>query len=139
MSARGEILGALFAALSGVGGNLLRNEAMPASVPDGGLVIMREGEPGEPKSFIGRARPLEHYEHAVKIEIYSDAVAPEQEIYGIAEEIAAIARANRSLGGKVEAVTVGAIEVEAIPVDDGAPIVVGTLPVTLHYTLEVAA
>lgn len=139
MSARNDILDALLVLLRTTGVTVLRNAALPASVPDDGLILMPDGEPGEPKAFMGRARYLEHYQHTVDVLVFSASATPEAEIYGIADEIAAAVRANRSLGGTVEGTTVGAVTVGPIPVDDGAPMVAGTLPITLHYTLEVAA
>ena len=50
MSKREDVLTALFAALAGVGGaTVARNLALPTRIPAAGLVIMRDGTPGEPE------------------------------------------------------------------------------------------
>ncbi len=139
MSAANEILTALHGLIGGVGAQVLRNASLPASVPDGALLVMRDGQPGEPRQYMGGAHLIERYRHVVDVEIYSAAAAPEAEIYGIHEEIAALVRIDVTLGGRVESASVGACEVDAIPVEDGAPIVYGVVPITLSYTLEVAA
>lgn len=139
MSARSQILDAMFSVLIGVGGAVLRNSSLPASVPDGAMVIMRDGTADDPKVFFGGAHLLEFYRHAVDVEIVSDSVTPEAEIYGIADEIKSIVRADRTLGGLADDVDIGEVTVGMVSADDGAPLVAGTLQVVLHYTLEVAA
>ena len=48
-STREQVLSALFDRLQLIaGGTVKRNEALPSSVPAGGLVILRDGDPGEP-------------------------------------------------------------------------------------------
>jgi len=48
-SHREQVLAALFARLQGVpDATVRRNEALPVSVPAGGLIILRDGDPGEP-------------------------------------------------------------------------------------------
>ena len=139
MSARSRILDAMFAILNGVGGDVLRNSSLPESVPDGALVIMRDGTPDDPKVFFGGAHLLEFYRHVVDVEIVSDSPTPELEIYGIADEIKALVRSNRTLGGLADDADIGDVTVGPIATDDGAPLIAGTLQVVLHYTLEVAA
>lgn len=135
---RAAILSAVYGLLDGVGGARSRNAALPASVPDGGLVIMRDGEPGEPTVLLGRPRPIEIYRHAVKIEMFSDAADPETEIYGMADAIKDAVRADRTLGGLVEGVEIDAPTVDAIAAEDGAPTIAGEMVLRVHYVLEAA-
>lgn len=50
-SKRETILSALAALITGnaAGATVLRNESLPKRVPSAGLVILRDGEPGEPE------------------------------------------------------------------------------------------
>ena len=133
---RSEILAALFALLSGLGVTALRNASLPAKVPASGLIIMRDGAADVADALIGGA---DRYRHDVIVEIYSAASQPEGAIYGIADAAASAVRANLGLRSMVDDVAVGAERIEAIAVDDGAPMVAGVLPVTLRYYMEVAA
>jgi len=54
-----------------------RNSVLPEKVPAGGLIILRDGDPGEPEEALGGFGNT-YYQHAVAIEVYveeGDAVA----------------------------------------------------------------
>ena len=137
MSARGDILAALFALLSGLGVTALRNASLPAKVPASGLIIMRDGDPGEPSQFFGGAHLIEHYRHEVEVEVYSAADEPEAQIYSIADMARGAVSADPGLGGLANGTSARDIEVSAIAVDDGAPMVAGVLIIEVRYTAEV--
>jgi hypothetical protein len=72
MASRMEtVLLALVAALSGVPGTVKRNMGLAESIPlvtGGGLVVIHDGEPGEPEFTMS---PLTyHYEHSVDVDIF---------------------------------------------------------------------
>ena len=73
-----QVLEALRAVLETVpGATIERNSVLPEKVPEGGLVILRDGDPGEPERALGGFGNA-YYEHAVEIEVYiedGDAVA----------------------------------------------------------------
>jgi hypothetical protein len=46
-----------------------RNSVLPEMVPAGGLIILRDGDPGEPEQALGGFGDT-YYQHAVKIEVY---------------------------------------------------------------------
>jgi Phage tail tube protein len=46
-----------------------RNSVLPEKIPDGGLVLLRDGDPGEPEQALGGFGST-YYQHAVEIEIY---------------------------------------------------------------------
>ena len=46
-----------------------RNSALPEKVPAGGLIILRDGDPGEPEQALGGFGST-YYQHAVEIEVY---------------------------------------------------------------------
>jgi hypothetical protein len=53
MTDREAILQALFARLQTIAdATVLRNEALPERIPDGGLIILRDGDPGEPETLL---------------------------------------------------------------------------------------
>ena len=63
---RETILNALHARLSALSATNLRGEVLPERMPAGGLLILRDGEPGEPEVTLS---PLTyHYQHRAEIE-----------------------------------------------------------------------
>ncbi|MEF2074794.1 hypothetical protein [Consotaella aegiceratis] len=63
---RETILAALYARLSALPATALRGEVLPERVPAEGLLILRDGEPGEPEVTLS---PLAyHYQHRAEIE-----------------------------------------------------------------------
>jgi hypothetical protein len=56
MTDRESILQALFARLQTIADTtVLRNEALPERIPDDGLIILRDGDPGEPETLLSPA------------------------------------------------------------------------------------
>lgn len=133
---RASILAALFSLISSLGWSAKRNAAIPGSIPDGGLVIMRDGASGAPDPHFS-STPMDRYQHAVELEIYYSSVSPpETAIYDLVAALRVALYEDRTLGGLVDDIIVGAETVEAIAIGDGAPIVVGSLAVELNYLLE---
>ena len=61
MTVRETILSALHARLSALPATALRGEVLPERIPPAGLLILRDGEPGEPEVTLS---PLTyHYQH----------------------------------------------------------------------------
>ena len=46
-----------------------RNTAAPERIPRGGLIVLRDGDPGEPEQTLGGIGGV-YYSHAVEIEVY---------------------------------------------------------------------
>ena len=65
-----QVLDALKALLESVpGATIDRNSVLPEKIPDGGLIILRDGDPGEPEQALGGFENA-YYQHAVEIEVY---------------------------------------------------------------------
>lgn len=137
-SKREQILAALFTALGGVlSPRLLRNENLPANVPQGGIMILRDGDPGEPEILL--SPPLYVYEHRAALEIVVEAGTAEARdtIYDdLMLAIGAVINGNRTLYGFCDY-----IEAEApAPLDlavEGAPgLKAAVLGIILHYALD---
>jgi hypothetical protein len=45
-----------------------RNSALPEKVPAGGLIILRDGDPGEPEQALGGFGNT-YYQHAVEVDV----------------------------------------------------------------------
>ena len=69
MSRRERILAALLQLLqSDLAATVRRNEVLPEKVPVAGLVILRDGDPGEPDVTLNPR--TEFYSHRIEIEAY---------------------------------------------------------------------
>ena len=113
---------------------VFRNLVLPPEVPDGGLVVLRDGDPGDPEIVLS---PVTYqWEHVAEIEIIvaeGEDAARTTALDDILAAIGVALKADRTLGGAVD-------EVRAeppVPEDEGiegAPAVRGlVLPVTLYY------
>jgi hypothetical protein len=100
-SMREQVLSALFGQLQAVPHTVVkRNEALPASVPAGGLVILRDGDPGEPDVTLNPRS--EFYTHRAEIEAFVTQPVGgggEAVLDALLVEIGTALAADRSLGG----------------------------------------
>jgi len=95
-----------------------RNSVLPEKIPGGGLVILRDGDPGEPEQALGGFGST-YYQHAVEIEVYveeGDAAARDAAFDALLQQIAAALEADPTLGGVAFGLTYGRPEpsIEAI-------------------------
>jgi hypothetical protein len=99
-----------------------RNSVLPEKIPDGGLIILRDGEPGEPEqALVGFGST--YYQHAVEIEVYveeGDAAARDAAFDALLQQIGAALEADPTLGGLAFGLTYGRPE-PAIEAVAGAP------------------
>src|SRR6266545_3235083 len=106
-STREQVLSALFDRLQLIaGGTVKRNEALPASVPPGGLVILRDGDAGEPDVTLNPRS--EFYSHRAEIEAFVTRPVGgggEADLDTLVERIGSALRADPDLGGKAENLT----------------------------------
>src|SRR5918994_7710922 len=96
-----QVLGALKALLETIpDASVERNSALPEKIPDGGLIILRDGDPGEPEQALGSFGNA-YYEHAVEIEMYveeGDATARDAAFDDLLQQIGAALEADLTLG-----------------------------------------
>jgi hypothetical protein len=115
-----------------------RNSVLPEKVPDGGLIILRDGDPGEPEQSLG-GFVGSYYQHAVEIEVYiekGDAAVRDAAFDDILQQIGAALDADAILGGLAFGLTYGRPEpsIEAVA---GAPAIKSaTLTVTVDYETD---
>jgi hypothetical protein len=112
-----------------------RNSALPEKIPDGGMIILRDGDPGEARAGARRLRDA-YYQHAVEIEVYlkeGDAAARDAGLRPLLQQIQYCAGGGPTLGGVAFGLTYGRPEpsIEAVA---GAPAIkTATLTVTVDY------
>jgi hypothetical protein len=134
-----QVLDALKALLESVpGATIDRNSVLPEKIPGGGLIILRDGDPGEPEQALGGLGNA-YYQHAVEIEIYveqGNAAVRDSAFDGLLQQIGAALEADLTLGGLSFGLTYGRPE-PAIEAIAGAPAIKSaTLTVTVDYESE---
>ena len=134
-----QVLEALRSVLETVpGATVQRNSALPEKIPEGGLIILRDGDPGEPEQALGGFGSA-YYEHAVQVEVYveeGDAAARDAAFDDLLQQIGAALEADPTLGGLAFGLTYGRPEPGIEPIA-GAPAIKGaTLSVTVDYEAD---
>ena len=131
-SIRETILAALHARLSALSASNLRGEVLPERVPAGGLLILRDGEPGEPEVTLS---PLTyHYQHRAEIEAVVQGTERDAAFDMLAASIGAALAADRTLGGLCEWIEAQAPQPVDLPVEGAAGLKAAVIPVVLHYS-----
>jgi hypothetical protein len=112
-----------------------RNSVLPEKIPGGGLIILRDGGPGEPEAALGGFGST-YYQHAVEIEVYveeGDAAARDAAFDALLQQIGTGLEADPTLGDLVFGLTYARPEssIEAVA---GAPAIKSaTVSVTIDY------
>ena len=134
-SKREQVLSALFGRLQEVPlASVKRNEALPQIVPASGLVILRDGDPGEPDVTLNPVHLF--FSHRAEIEAFVSPPAGgggEAVLDALLREIGAALAADRSLGGLVENLFWSAPEISVLAIEGAAPILTARVIVTLEY------
>jgi hypothetical protein len=130
---RETILTALHTRLSALPATVLRGEVLPERVPAAGLVILRDGEPGEPEVTLS---PLEyHWRHRAELEVVVQGPNDRDALFDdLCAAIAAVLAADRTLGGACDWAEPGPPRPVDLPVEGAASLKAAVIPVTLHYT-----
>ena len=134
MSKREDVLAALFIQLAGVGGaTVARNMSLPTRIPAAGLVILRDGTPGEPEVSLS---PLTyHYEHEATVEVIVQGQATQDSVFdAICVAIGLRLASNRTLGGLCDWLEGAAPDPTEIITEGGEPMKGAAVTVTLTYS-----
>jgi len=130
------ILVALEAALRAalpVGAVFERNTVLPERVPAGGVVILRDGDPGTPQVLL--SPPLYVYEHRAEIDLVVEGRASERDATfdALKVAIAAAVAVDRTLGGRCDYVLAESPAPINLAVDGAEGFKAATIPVVLSY------
>ena len=129
---RETILAALHARLSALSATVLRGEVLPERVPAEGLLILRDGDPGEPEVTLSPLRY--HYKHHAEIEAVVQGADRDTTFDTLCASIGAVITADRTLGGLCDWVEPSAPEPVDLPVEGAASLKAAVIPVMLHYS-----
>lgn len=132
-STRETILAALRTLLSALPATALRGDVLPERVPAKGLMILRDGSPGEPEVTLSPL--MYHYRHRAEIEVIvqtgGDRDARFDQLIG---DIGAALTADRTLGGRCDWVEAEAPEPVDLPIEGAASLKAAVVPVILSYS-----
>ena len=131
-SIRATILAALHARLSALPATARRGEVLPERVPPEGLLILRDGEPGEPGVTLSPLRY--HYQHRAEIEAVVQSADHDAAFDTLIGSIGTALAADRTLGGLCDWVEAEAPRPIDLPVEGAASLKAAVIPVVLHYT-----
>jgi hypothetical protein len=131
-----QVLDALKALFETVPGAVVeRNSVLPEKVPAGGLIILRDGDPGELVQALGGFGSA-YYQHAVEIEVYveeGDAAGRDTAFDDLLQQIGAALDADPTLDGLAFGLTYGRPEASIEAVAGAPAIKSATLTVSVDY------
>ena len=131
--ARETILAALHARLQPLAALVLRDDVLPERIPAAGLIILRDGQPGDPEVTLSPLRY--HYQHRAELEVVVQ--APNGRASAFDTLIASIDTAlevDRTLGGLCDWVEPEAPASVDLPIEGAAALKAAVITVVLHYT-----
>ena len=112
---------------------VLRGEVLPERIPPAGLMILRDGEPGEPEVTLS---PLTyHYRHRAEIEAVVQGANRDATFDALCASIGVVIAADRTLGGLCDWVEAAAPEPVDLAVEGAASLKAAVVPIMLHYSL----
>jgi len=127
---------ALLAALQTVpGATVLREDVLPERVPPAGLLILRDGDPGDPEVLLS---PLSYsYDHKAELEVIVQGKTPAARAVAfdsLVQAIGTVIAANRTLGGLCDWIEAAAPKPVDLPIEGGAALKAAIIEITLIYT-----
>jgi hypothetical protein len=135
MTRREAVLTALFQRLATLpDATVKRNEALPEKVPAGGLLILRDGDPGEPEVTLSPATWIWH--HLAQLEVFVAGATSEVRDAALDALLEAVGQAlatDRTLGGLCDWSEPQAPEPDDVAIDGAAPIRAARVPILLLY------
>jgi hypothetical protein len=129
---RETVLAALHALLGTLPATALRGEVLPERVPTAGLLILRDGDPGEPDVTLSPLRY--HYRHRAEIEAVVQGTGRDAAFDTLCAGVGTALAADRTLGGLCDWVEAEAPRPVDLAVEGAASLKAAVIPVVLHYT-----
>ena len=130
---RETVLTTLHARLLPLATLVLRDEVLPERIPAAGLIILRDGQPGEPEVTLSPLRY--HYQHRAELEVVVQ--VPNGRASAFDTLIGTIGNAldaDRTLGGLCDWVEPEAPASVDLPIEGAAAPKAAVMTVVLHYS-----
>ena len=134
-STRELVLAALHARLQTLTAPVLRGDVLPERIPPTGLIVLRDGKPGDPEVTLS---PLTYfYEHRAQLEVVIQTGTGRDALFdALTASIGTALAANRSLGGLCDWVEAEAPEPVDLPIEGAASLKAAVITVVLHYATQ---
>lgn len=129
---RETILTALHTLLQASPATVLRGEMLPERIPSTGLLILRDGDPGDPGVTLSPLRY--HYQHRAEIEAVVQGTERDSAFATLTARIGAALAVDRTLGGRCDWVEAEAPRPVDLPVESAASLKAAIIPILLHYS-----
>ncbi len=113
---------------------VLRNEVLPVAIPKGGLLILRDGDQGEPEALLSPPRNI--YQHRVELEVVvqeKEVVVREAAFDELIGDVQQALSGTDRLGGIVDTLTIGSSEVMTEPLEGAAAMKGAVVPIVVEY------
>lgn len=133
-TSRETILTALLTRIKAVPATVLRGEVLPERIPAAGLLILRDGDPGDPEVTLSPLRY--HYSHRVEIETVVQGASRDIAFDTLCTTLGAAIATDRTLGGLCEWIEAEAPRPVDLPVEGAATLKAGVITLVLHYSLS---
>ena len=111
-----------------------RGTVLPEEIPGRGLVVLRDGKPGDPEVTLS---PLTyHYQHRADIEVLVQSADGDRDALfdTLCVRIGVALAADRTLGGLCDWVEAEAPRPVDLPAEGAASLKAAVIPVVLHYS-----
>ena len=138
MSKREQVLNALLARLSALPDvEVKRNAVLPVKIPDNGLVVLRDGDIGEPDILLSPACYVFHHKAEIEVLIQqAEDSDNDAKLDGILEAIGLIIKVDVTLSGLIDYMHADPPEFIEQPVDGGLTIKGAVVPIVLEYVSD---
>jgi hypothetical protein len=112
-----------------------RNIAVPAKIPAGGLIVLRDGDPGEPDTALGGLGSA-YYSHRVEVEAHVQEADPTARDTAFDDLVVAVGTAldpDTTLGGLAFGMSYGRPSTDLEPIEGAPAIKSGVIEITVEY------
>jgi hypothetical protein len=112
-----------------------RNTVVPEKIPTGGLIVLRDGDPGEPETALGGFGGV-YYSHNIEIELYieeGDATTRDAAFDILVQSIGTALETDATLGGLAFGMSYGRPEINTESVSGAPSIKTGTITMIVEY------
>jgi len=112
-----------------------RNTTVPEKIPTGGLIVLRDGDPGKPETALGGFGGV-YYSHNIEIELYieeGDAPARDAAFDTLVQSTGTALETDPTLGGLAFGMSYGRPEIDIEAVSGAPAIKAGTITMIVEY------
>ena len=110
-----------------------RNTAAPEKIPAGGLIVLRDGDRGEPEQTLGGISGV-YYSHTIEVYVeVADAAKRDAAFDALVHKIGVVLDGDPTLGGPAFGMTYARPEIDTEAVAGAPAIKTGTVEVIVEY------